>query len=199
MRTYYLPPLQYLTGRINAENYYSRFTAGELTVWEALSFVDTIRRAGAEVKDRDKTILVWSLANVINNESGYRNASRFHTPPVLLLAKPPFSLAARWRRLFVDDVERNKPFACVVSYDRLQNPNDESVKFVRRLVHDHYRPVASTEKVVLYLRRNAEAGGISWASRPWSHFAFARPQAAACLTRAAGLWTLDAPAVMLHE
>jgi hypothetical protein len=158
VRTYYLPPLQYLTGRITAENYYSRFTAGELTIWEALSFVDTIRRAGAEVKDRDKTILVWSLANVINNESGYRNASRFHTPPVLLLAKPPFSPAARWRRLFVDEVERNKPFACVVSYDRLQNPNDESVKFVRRLVHDRYRPVASTEKVVLYLRRNVEAG-----------------------------------------
>jgi hypothetical protein len=158
VKTYYLPPLQYLTGRINAENYYSRFTAGELTVWEALSFVDTIRRAGAEVKDRDKTILVWSLANVINNESGYRNASRFHTPPVLLLAKPPFSPAARWRRSFVDEVERNNPFACVVSYDRLQDPNDESVKFVRQLVHDHYRPVASTEKVVLYLRRDATAG-----------------------------------------
>jgi hypothetical protein len=157
-RTYYWPPLQYLTGRINAENYYSRFTAGELTVWEALSFVDTIDRAGALVKDRDKTILVWSLANVINNASGYRNASRLHTPPVLLLAKPPFSPAARWRRLFVDDVERNKPFACVVSYDRLQDPNDESVKFVRRLVHDHYRPVASTQKVVLYLRRNRSKG-----------------------------------------
>ena len=32
----------------------------------------------------------------------------------------------------------------------------------------------------------------------WSHVVSARPQAAACLTRAAGLWTLDAPPVMLH-
>jgi hypothetical protein len=155
-RAFYLPPLQYLTGRISGENYYSRFTAGELTMWEALSYAKTIRDEGAKVHDAHKTILVWSLANVINNESGYRNATRFHTPPILLLARPPFPPAAEWRRFFVSDIERAKPFACVVSYDPLQNPQDESVQFVRRLVHDHYRPVASTEKTTLYLRRSGD-------------------------------------------
>ena len=198
IRTYYVPPLQYLTGRISATNYYSRFTAGELTVWEALSFADTIRHAGAEVSEPDKSILIWSLANVINNESGYRDASRFHTPPVLLLARPKFAPAARWRRAFVDDVERNKPFACVVSYDRSQNPKDESVQFVRQLVRDHYRPVASTGRVVLYLRRTGEWRDESKIQSPRRHVQIPGPLGAGRLASEWGLWTLDSPSVMLH-
>jgi hypothetical protein len=168
VKTYYLPPFQYVTGRISAENYYSRFTAGELTVAEALAFVNTIRQAGAEVHDPDKSVLVWSLANVINNESGYRDATRFHTPPILLLAKPPFAPAAAWRRTFVDDLERAKPFACVISYDPQQDPNDESYKFVCKFVRDHYRPVASTPLTVLYLRRTGTEGPKSKVQSPKS-------------------------------
>ena len=154
-QTYYWPPLQFLAGRIDDKNFYSRFTAGGLNVWEALSFARTIRETKDTLSEPNKTILVWSLANVINNESGCRNASRFHTPPILLLALPPFAEAKQWRRQFVADVERSNPFACVVENEPFGDPSDESVKFVHRLVRDRYRAVAKTGHVTLYLRRDA--------------------------------------------
>lgn len=156
IRTYYLPPLNYLTGRLSAKDFYSQFTAGRLTVWEALAFAGKIREAGSKVTDADKSILVWSLANVVNNESGYRNATRFYTPPVLLLARPPFPQALAWRHQFEVDVERANPFACVVEDEAARDRDDEAVKFVRRLVHDRYRPIAATAHVTLYLRRDGK-------------------------------------------
>ncbi len=153
--TYYGPPLQFLAGRMDGKEFYSRFTAGGLNVWEALSFARTIREAKSTQPESNKTILVWSLANVINNESGCRNASRFHTPPILLLALPPFEEAAQWRRQFVADVGRSNPFACVVENEPFGDPADESVRFVHQLVGERYRPVAKTEHVTLYLRRDA--------------------------------------------
>jgi hypothetical protein len=155
IHTYYVPPLEYLTGRASAKQFYSRFTAGGFTVWEALTFVDVICDEGAKRHDPDQTILIWCLANVINNQSGYRDATRFHTPPILLLAQPPFAEAEHWRRLFIADVERSKPFACVLTDDPLEDPSDESVKYVRRLMRDRFRSVARTEHATLYLRRSA--------------------------------------------
>jgi hypothetical protein len=152
IRTFYVPPLQYLVGRMSAQDYYSRYTAGELNVAEAFSFVDTIRSAGAEVNGPEKTILVWSLATMINNESGYRNATRFHTPTILLVAKAPFPRSAEWRRLFIADIKRANPFACVVATQFVHDTSDEAVQFVRQLVRERYRPVASTAEVTLYLR-----------------------------------------------
>ena len=152
--TYYWPPLEFLAGRIDGEQFYSRFTAGGLNVWEALSFARTIREAKAARPESNQTILVWSLANVINNESGCRNASRFHTPPILLLALPPFEAAPEWRHQFVADVAEAKPFACVVESPPFGDPADESVKFVNCLVRDRYRAVAKTGRVTLYLRRD---------------------------------------------
>ncbi len=155
-RTFYLPPLQYLAGAVSARDFYSQYTAGDLTVWEALSFADRIRRAGHDVDGRDKKILVWSLANVINNESGYRDATRFHTPPVLLLAKPPFPDGELWRQLFIQDIDRAKPFACVIADDFMHDKQDAAVKYLRRLIDEQYVAAASTGKATLYLRWAAE-------------------------------------------
>jgi hypothetical protein len=155
VRTFYGPPLLHLVGRMNDQEYYSRFPAGdEMNDWEAYSLVDTIRDAAAKVDDKDKSILVWSLANVINNESGFRNATRFHTPVVLLMAKPPFPRAAEWRRQFIDDLTQTRPFACVISSDGMRDTGNEAVTFLRRMIDERYRPVRSFGKVTLYLRRS---------------------------------------------
>jgi hypothetical protein len=156
LETYYWPPLEFLVGRIDDREFYSRFTAGGLNVWEALSFARTIRAEKETRPESNQTILVWSLANVINNEAGCRNATRFHTPPVLLLAHPPFEAAAEWRREFVADVAQSNPFACVVESPPFGDPADESVKFVQRLMRERYRAVAKSQRATLYLRRDAQ-------------------------------------------
>jgi Dolichyl-phosphate-mannose-protein mannosyltransferase len=156
-RTFYGPPLLHLAGRMSDQDYYSRYPAGdELSVWDAYSLVNTIRDAGAKAPDRDQTILVWSLANVINNESGFRNATRFHTPVVLLMAKPPFPHSAEWRREFIEDLTQSNPFACVVANDGIRDTNNEAVLFLKRLMAEQYVPVGSPGNVTLYLRRSAD-------------------------------------------
>jgi 4-amino-4-deoxy-L-arabinose transferase-like glycosyltransferase len=155
IRTFYGPPLLHLVGRMSDKDYYSRFPAGdELSVWDANVLATKIRDAQAKVPDRDQTILVWSLANVINNETGIRNATRFHTPVVLLMAKPPFPPAAEWRHQFIEDITQNRPFACVIANDAIRDANNEAVQFLKRTMSEQYRPVASPGNVTLYLRRS---------------------------------------------
>ena len=156
VRTFYGPPMLHLAGRMSDQDYYSRFPAGdELSVWDAYSLVNTIREAGAKSPKPDQTILVWSLANVINNESGFRNATRFHTPVVLLMAKPPFPPSAQWRREFIEDLTRSNPFACLVANDAIRDTNNEAVLFLKRLMAEQYRPIASPGNTTLYLRRSS--------------------------------------------
>ena len=154
-KMFYGPPLLHLAGRMSDKDYYSRFPAGdELSVWDADLLANTIRDAAAKAPGQDQTILVWSLANVINNETGFRNATRFHTPVVLLMAKPPFPPSAEWRREFIDDLTHNAPFACVVANDAIRDKNNEAVQFLTRLMAEQYRAVASPGNVTLYLRRS---------------------------------------------
>jgi hypothetical protein len=159
VQKFYWPPLQYLSGQISGDDYYSRFEAGAITYTEAFAIIERIRVEAKHVGDEDKRLLVWSLANVINNETGYPQGTRFHHPPALLIAQPPFYRAAEWRREFIGDLERSRPFACVVSSNFLNNDRDEAVQFLRRFLATEYQPASAWETgrwtTTLYFRRPA--------------------------------------------
>lgn len=154
---FYRPPFEYLAGHISAEEFYSQFDAGGITYSDAMKISERIRAEEPPQSDENTCILVWSLANFINNRTGEPQGTRFHHPPALLIANRPFRLADQWRESFRHDLKASQPFACVVSSKFVSNNNDEAVRFLRDYLAAQYHPALTfkgeTETTTLYLRQ----------------------------------------------
>jgi hypothetical protein len=142
----------YIFGEASPAQHFSRFKAGDdMTTWEAMALAYDLRERIPE----GRTVLVWGRANVINFLSGRPQPTRFHHNRVLIRPGIPPSLVDHWNVWFREELEENKPVACVVNLkelDELPLPLPESAIFLRQFLDRYYEPVRMIGESMVYLR-----------------------------------------------
>ncbi len=92
---------------------------------------------------------------MLNFLSGRPQPTRFHHNVVLIRSNIPPSLIDHWNSWFREELEENKPSACVVNLkelDELSLPLPESAIFLRQFLDRYYEPDRMIGESMLFLR-----------------------------------------------
>jgi 4-amino-4-deoxy-L-arabinose transferase-like glycosyltransferase len=135
--------------------HYSQFQEGEsLTVTDALGLVEVVR----SMVPAGETAYVFGSASSINFLARRAQPTRFFYAPVIKNSVPPLPMAAKWLKLYADDLTTRKPRLCVlerVDQNWLDEPTPPA-RVLRDFLATQYRPVASptpNTPYLLYARR----------------------------------------------
>ncbi len=104
------PGARFIVGDLDHREYLEEFTAGCLTMADAMTIVEFVR---AETSTGEY-VLVRGRESVINHLARRPQPTRFYYGPTIINAQPPLPMADEWNAQFADDLRQRPPALCIV-------------------------------------------------------------------------------------